>query len=89
LVTPANPTGAGTIVTGIPSITTLGTNTGLTYNFTTGFSGFGAGVVGTVLPIRVLNFEGRLSNNYVLLDWSTSSELNSKEFVIERFLRWQ
>ena len=84
MVTPANPAGAGTVFIGTPTIITLGTNTGLTYNFTTGFSGFGAGVVGTVLPIGLLNFEGQLKNNHVLLDWSTSSELNSKEFDVER-----
>lgn len=45
-------------------------------------------VCGFVLPVTLLNFEGIFnetdkSNN---LKWSTSSELNSKEFVIEKSL---
>ena len=85
LVTPANPTGAGTIVTGNPAITTLGTNTALTYNFTTGFSGFGAGIIGSsTLPIELLSFNAELKDNNVLLDWSTTSEEATKEFDIER-----
>jgi len=83
-VTPLNPTGGGTVVIGTPAISTLGTNTGLSYNFTTGFSGFGAGVVGVALPISLLDFEGRLGNKNVLLNWSTASEENSKGFEIER-----
>lgn len=83
-VTPANPAGAGAMVTGSPVISSLGTNTALTYNFTTGFSGFGAGVVGTTLPVTLIDLEGRLNNNHVALNWSTSTEQNSREFDIER-----
>lgn len=36
------------------------------------------------LPITLLNFTGTLKGNDVLLDWSTSNELNSKEFEIEK-----
>ncbi len=84
LVTPANPTGAGTMVTGAPTISSLGTNTGLTYNFTTGFSGFGAGVVGILLPVELLDFQGHLHNNNAVLEWSTSSETNNAGFGVER-----
>ncbi|MBS1915200.1 MAG: zinc-dependent metalloprotease [Bacteroidetes bacterium] len=84
LVTPANPTGAGTMITGAPTISSLGTNTALTYNFTTGFSGFGAGVVGTTLPVELISFDGHLQNNNAVLNWSTSSEINSRYFDIER-----
>jgi hypothetical protein len=83
-VTPANPTGAGTMVTGAPAISTLGTNTGLTYNFTTGFSGFGAGIVGGLLQTKLLDFEGKLNNSTVALDWSTSPESNNAGFNVER-----
>ncbi|HTS43113.1 MAG TPA: T9SS type A sorting domain-containing protein [Puia sp.] len=84
-VTPGNPAGGGTVVTGTPTISSLGTNTGLSYNFTTAFSGFGAGVAGTVLSIDLLSFQGQLNNNnLVLLNWSTSSEENSKGFDVER-----
>ncbi len=84
LVTPANPAGAGTLVTGSPIVSTLGTNTALTYNFTTGFSGFGAGVVGTLLPVGLIDLQGQLTNENVVLNWTTSSEVNTKEFDVER-----
>jgi hypothetical protein len=84
-VTPAAPSGGGTMVIGAPSISTLGTNTGLTFNFTTGFSGFGAGVPGvSPLPISLLNFQGRLQDHTSYLNWSTSQEQNSRAFGIER-----
>jgi len=36
------------------------------------------------LQISLLDFTGKLKGNNVLLEWITSSESNSKEFVIER-----
>lgn len=36
------------------------------------------------LPITLLTFTGTLKGNNVLLDWTTSSEINSKEFQIEK-----
>jgi hypothetical protein len=84
-VTPAAPGGGGAMVTGAPTIASLGTNTGLTFNFTTGFSGFGAGVPGaSILPINLLDFEGVLNNSHVTLDWSTAMEAGNKGFGIER-----
>ena len=84
-VTPANPAGGGAIAVVTPSITTLGTNTVLTGSFSTGFSGFGAGVAGNAaLPVSLLDFKGTLRSTSVALDWSTSSELNSQYFDIER-----
>jgi trimeric autotransporter adhesin len=84
-VTPAAPAGGGAYATGVPAISSLGTNTGLTYTFSTGFSGFGAGVPGTAtLPIGLLDFNGHLSGNNVALDWSTAMESGNKGFGIER-----
>jgi Pregnancy-associated plasma protein-A len=84
-VTPAAPAGGGTMVTGAPTISVLGTNTGFTYNFTNGFSGFGAGIPGSSpLPISLLNFQGHLQDHTVALNWATSQEQNSKDFGIER-----
>jgi len=37
-----------------------------------------------VLPIILLSFTGTLKGNNVLLEWTTSSELNSKEFQVEK-----
>jgi hypothetical protein len=84
-VTPAAPAGGGAFVTGTPTITSLGSNTGLTYSFTNGFSGFGAGVPGSAtLPIGLLDFNGHLSGHNVVLNWSTAMEAGNKGFDVER-----
>ena len=84
-VTAANPTGGGTVTLATPTISALGTNTALTYNFTNGFSGFGAGVPGlTPLPIGLLNFTGQLQDNNAVLNWTTSMEQNNKGFEVDR-----
>jgi hypothetical protein len=84
-VTPSDPTAAGSVTIVTPSIGTLGSNTALTYNFTTGFSGFGAGVPSlTDLPVTLLQFTGRLDNNNAILSWSTSFEQNSAGFEVDR-----
>ena len=37
-----------------------------------------------LLPASLINFQGHLSNNEILLNWSTASEHNSKSFDIEK-----
>ncbi len=84
-VTAASPGGAGAITQVTPAIGSLGTNTTLTYNFTNGFSGFGAGVPGiSPLPVGLTRFTGQLQNNNAVLSWSTSFEQNSKSFEVDR-----
>ncbi len=83
-VTPSNPNGAGAMTSGNASVTTIGTNVGLSNHFSTGFSGFGAGIVGSVLPIHNLEFRASIKNDYVELDWQTSAEENSSGFDVER-----
>jgi len=84
-VTPATPNAAGTPTVVTPAIGALGANTSLTYNFTNGFSGFGAGIPSlTNLPIGLLQFNGRLDNNDAILTWSTSFEQNSAGFEVDR-----
>ena len=83
-VTPANPNAAGPPMVVVPVRGTLGTNYSLDYTFTTGFSGFGAGVAGISLPIHLLDFSGTMQNNTVMLDWQTGEEINSNLFEIER-----
>ena len=83
-VTPANPSGGGNVTISTPVITALGTNTILTAAFSNGFSGFGAGVAGVALPVQLLDFKAKLLANAVVLDWTTSSELNSHYFEVER-----
>ena len=38
----------------------------------------------SILPLELLEFKGRLENNDALLNWKTSNEINTKEFVVER-----
>jgi Pregnancy-associated plasma protein-A len=84
-VTPGNPSGGGAVTLATPAISALGTNTGLTYHFTNGFSGFGAGVPGlSPLPIGLLNFTGRLEGSDAVLNWSTSFEAGNKGFEVQR-----
>ncbi len=84
-VTAANPTGGGLVTIGSPTISTLGTNTSLTFNFTNGFSGFGAGVPGSAtLPVGLLDFGGQRQGAGALLTWTTSYEQGSKGFEIDR-----
>ncbi|MFM7838981.1 MAG: Calx-beta domain-containing protein, partial [Chitinophagaceae bacterium] len=84
-VTPSNPTGSGTIQSVAPTRGNFGVNYTLTYTFTTGFSGFGAGnIVGQALPMQLLNFTAQATDVGTLLEWSTSFEVNTKEYVIQR-----
>jgi len=80
------PDGPGTVQVVTPTLGTLGTDYSLSYTFSNGFSGFGAGIPGTLgtLPIELLSFTGKLQNENVKLNWSTSFEQNSKGFEIER-----
>jgi hypothetical protein len=75
-------------------------NPGNTTKATTAFSAFGTGYIFTatfngfskfflvddnvVLPVTLIDFKGKLGDNVILLDWSTSSEQNSKNFDIEK-----
>lgn len=40
--------------------------------------------VAVPLPVTLINFSAQLQQSNVLLNWSTSSEFNSRQFVIER-----
>ena len=37
-----------------------------------------------VLPINLLNFSGKIDNTDALLNWQTTNEINSSQFIIER-----
>ncbi len=89
-VTPANPEpdGVGTVQVVTPTLGTLGVHYSLSYTFSNGFSGFGAGIPSTqfALPIELLSFTGKLQGENVKLNWSTAFEQNSKGFEIEKSL---
>ncbi len=86
--TPSNtePAGTGTTQIVTPVIGSLGTKYSLTATFSNGFSGFGFGIPGAkaTLPIMLLNFSGSLQDSHSLLEWTTSSEINSKQFELEK-----
>ena len=84
-VTPATPAGAGTVEVVTPTRATLGTNSTLTFTFNTGMGGLGAGIPGTAaLPVTLLNFSGQLQQQNVMLQWTTTNELNNRGFEIEK-----
>jgi trimeric autotransporter adhesin len=82
--TPANPVGAGTIEYATPVRSTFGTDYTLSYTFSTGFSGFGAGVPPSTLALNLLNFTGNLQGNTANLNWTTAFEHNTRYFEIQR-----
>ncbi|ANE49458.1 T9SS type A sorting domain-containing protein [Flavisolibacter tropicus] len=79
------PDGAGAAQVVVPIRGTFGTNYTLTYTFSNGFSGFGAGIPSiTALPVRLLSFQGKLMDQSVALNWITTYEQNSKLFIVEK-----
>lgn len=42
------------------------------------------GITGCVLPIELIGFDAEVSNNEVVTQWSTQSELNNDYFIVER-----
>ena len=49
----------------------------------TGFSGFFVSTSNTALPLTLLNFSGKLHNNSIDLQWLTSNQISTKEFIVE------
>ncbi|MDP4264494.1 MAG: T9SS type A sorting domain-containing protein [Bacteroidota bacterium] len=72
-----------TIIAGSTSFTPFGTGYLFTATFT-GFSKFFLIDAGVSLPVTLLSFSGHLDNKTIPLDWSTSQELNSSHFEIEK-----
>ncbi len=83
-VTPGNPLAAGSVQIVMPTHGTFGPDFTLSHTFSSGFSGFGAGIVGFPLPIVLLDFQGRVDNNASLLTWTTSFEQNARDFDVEK-----
>ena len=52
--------------------------------FNTGFSEFGLSNADKPLPVTLINFEGKNTNEGNLLSWTTSVEVNNDYFEIER-----
>ena len=49
-----------------------------------GFSGFFVKTTSGTLPLELLNFNGRRSNDMIKLQWQTAQEVNTRSFIIER-----
>jgi len=50
----------------------------------TGFSGFFLASTGTVLPLTLLSFTGQRQGDNILLDWTTTDEINVSRFELQR-----
>lgn len=81
--TPTNPAGAGTVEVVTPVHGTIGTDFTLSYTFNTGFSGFGAGVLSSTLPVTLLSFNGMAQNNAVLLTWKSENEKGASYYEVQ------
>jgi trimeric autotransporter adhesin len=75
-------TGANTIIASTSAPVAFGPGWLYTATFT-GFSKFFLVNVNVVLPITLLDFTGKLNNDAIALNWSTSSEQNAKHFILE------
>lgn len=78
--TTAQPDGPGTVQVVTPIIGTFGAYHTLTYTFENGFSGFGAGIPGRMNT--VLSLGGKLVNDWILTEWTTSAEISSTRFEL-------
>jgi hypothetical protein len=43
-----------------------------------------SGMPNNLLPVTLISFKGHLAEDHVLLNWQTTSELNTAQFVVER-----
>jgi hypothetical protein len=85
-VSPANaqPDGAGTIEVRDAVKKTFGTGYTLSAVFESGFSGFGFGVPGRMNTVLTLTGHIDANNRDIDLDWTTSAEINSSIFEVEK-----
>lgn len=49
-----------------------------------GFSGFFISTGNTALPLTLLNFSGAVRHHSINLQWLTTNEISTKEFIVER-----
>jgi hypothetical protein len=49
-----------------------------------GFSGFFLSTANFTLPLTLLDFKGKVQGDNIALQWLTTNEVNTKEFVVER-----
>lgn len=61
----------------------FGIDSSISATFTGGFSGFGAILGTTILPVQWLSFTGKMEAGQARLSWSTASEDNNERFEVE------
>ena len=85
-VTPSNaqPDGPGTVQVVDPVRRTFGTGYTLSYIFDNGFGAFGFGVAGRMNENLVLTGHVDANNRDIDLGWTTSAEINSTIFEVEK-----
>jgi len=83
-VTPQAPDAAGPPEAVVPTRGALGTHRTLTAVFNTGFSGFGAGILATALPVTIVSFTGHISDEHMHLQWTTTAEAGFRGFEVQR-----
>jgi hypothetical protein len=72
---------------GIPDPANTTTNGSVVLNGVTDFNTFTfSGTTPAVVPVNLLSFTVSKRDGYAQLDWATSQELRSKEFIVERSL---
>ncbi|MEP7279421.1 MAG: Calx-beta domain-containing protein, partial [Bacteroidota bacterium] len=82
--TPSNPGASGAIEMVTPTRSMFGSDYTLSYTFSDGFSGFGAGIISGTLPVSLLKFEGAKQHAGVELKWTTEQEINTNHFEVQR-----
>ncbi|OQP59937.1 hypothetical protein A3860_35425 [Niastella vici] len=84
-VTPADPSVAGKVTVVTPVHGSYGNDYTLSYTFSGGAAGFGAGIPGvSPLKLLLLDFEGKLYSDNVLLHWKTSVQPNLDYFEVQK-----
>jgi photosystem II stability/assembly factor-like uncharacterized protein len=84
-VTPANPTGGGSIVYQMNDAASKSNLAYITATFNTGFSSFGMSAMpSAALPLELLSFTGALEHKSALLHWTTAQEKAVFGFDVER-----
>ena len=76
--------GTFTVENAPTSVVTFGDGVILTAGFTSGFSGFGVGILGapTVLPVEYLDFNAEKQEERNLVKWETATEINASHFIL-------
>ena len=74
----------GTSVSIIPNVIWNSNNNWWEISFSvSGFSGFYLSSANSALPLTLLNFNGKEKKNSVVLQWQTSGEENTRQFIVQ------